>query len=191
MIRAGQYNGMEDEDVTGKPDRPALSTTAGKRIVLTTMGSLGDLHPYLAISLALKARGHGSHRGDSSLLSGESGGPGTRLPARTSRSPRLAHRAGSNPADARPPPWDGFLRPEVPHARPAGFLRGHARSGRGGGPAGIPPSDLCHPTLFPSTPLRSSIKGALGRRRQALRSGRPMRHENRGRPPVEPSQGID
>lgn len=30
----------------------------GNRIVLTTHGSLGDLHPYLAIALGLKARGH-------------------------------------------------------------------------------------------------------------------------------------
>lgn len=29
-----------------------------KRIVLTTIGSLGDLHPYMAIALELKARGH-------------------------------------------------------------------------------------------------------------------------------------
>src|SRR4249920_3618986 len=30
----------------------------GKRIVLTTFGSLGDLHPYLAVALELKRRGH-------------------------------------------------------------------------------------------------------------------------------------
>ncbi len=29
-----------------------------KHIVLTTIGSLGDLHPYMAIALELKARGH-------------------------------------------------------------------------------------------------------------------------------------
>src|SRR5262249_42493361 len=29
-----------------------------RRIVVTTAGSLGDLHPYLAIALGLKARGH-------------------------------------------------------------------------------------------------------------------------------------
>jgi rhamnosyltransferase subunit B len=29
-----------------------------RRIVLTTFGSLGDLHPYLALALGLKARGH-------------------------------------------------------------------------------------------------------------------------------------
>jgi UDP:flavonoid glycosyltransferase YjiC (YdhE family) len=28
------------------------------RIVVTTFGSLGDLHPYLAIALGLRARGH-------------------------------------------------------------------------------------------------------------------------------------
>ena len=30
----------------------------GNRTVLTTYGSLGDLHPYLAIALELKERGH-------------------------------------------------------------------------------------------------------------------------------------
>lgn len=30
----------------------------GKRIVITTIGSLGDLHPYIAIALELKLRGH-------------------------------------------------------------------------------------------------------------------------------------
>jgi UDP:flavonoid glycosyltransferase YjiC (YdhE family) len=29
-----------------------------RRIVLTTFGSLGDLHPYIAVALGLKARGH-------------------------------------------------------------------------------------------------------------------------------------
>jgi rhamnosyltransferase subunit B len=28
------------------------------RIILTTFGSLGDLHPYIALALGLKARGH-------------------------------------------------------------------------------------------------------------------------------------
>ena len=32
--------------------------TDGKRIVLSTFGSFGDIHPYLAIALELKARGH-------------------------------------------------------------------------------------------------------------------------------------
>ena len=29
-----------------------------RRIVLTTFGSLGDLHPYIAVALGLQARGH-------------------------------------------------------------------------------------------------------------------------------------
>ena len=29
-----------------------------KRILLSTFGSFGDIHPYLAIALELKARGH-------------------------------------------------------------------------------------------------------------------------------------
>lgn len=32
--------------------------TLGKRIVLSTFGSFGDIHPYVAIALELKARGH-------------------------------------------------------------------------------------------------------------------------------------
>jgi hypothetical protein len=39
----------------------------GNRIVFTTYGSLGDLHPYLAIALGLKAHGH--HLGPSSMFS--------------------------------------------------------------------------------------------------------------------------
>jgi UDP:flavonoid glycosyltransferase YjiC (YdhE family) len=38
-----------------------------ERIVLTTFGSLGDLHPFIAIALGLKARGH-----DAVLATGES-----------------------------------------------------------------------------------------------------------------------
>ncbi len=35
-----------------------MTATAGKRIVLSTFGSFGDIHPYIAIALELKARGH-------------------------------------------------------------------------------------------------------------------------------------
>lgn len=41
-------------DVTTGP----RATHPGRRIVITTWGSLGDLHPYLAIGLGLKARGY-------------------------------------------------------------------------------------------------------------------------------------
>src|SRR5258708_17701890 len=34
------------------------SHPAGRRIVLRTFGSLGDLHPYIALALGLQARGH-------------------------------------------------------------------------------------------------------------------------------------
>lgn len=34
------------------------AANGGKHIVLTTYGSLGDLHPYMAVALELKARGH-------------------------------------------------------------------------------------------------------------------------------------
>ncbi len=33
-------------------------TTQGKRIVLSTFGSFGDVHPYIAVALELKRRGH-------------------------------------------------------------------------------------------------------------------------------------
>jgi len=36
----------------------STATYPGRRIVITTWGSLGDLYPYLAIGLGLKARGH-------------------------------------------------------------------------------------------------------------------------------------
>jgi len=35
-----------------------VNPTTGKRIVLSTFGSFGDVHPYIAIALELKARGH-------------------------------------------------------------------------------------------------------------------------------------
>ena len=35
-----------------------MNGTTGKRIVLSTFGSFGDIHPYIAIALELKARGH-------------------------------------------------------------------------------------------------------------------------------------
>ena len=35
-----------------------MTPGAGRRIVLATFGSLGDLHPYLAIAVALRERGH-------------------------------------------------------------------------------------------------------------------------------------
>ena len=39
-----------------KGEPRAAPTT--RRIVVTTLGSLGDLHPYVAIALGLQARGH-------------------------------------------------------------------------------------------------------------------------------------
>src|SRR4051794_824137 len=39
------------------PSAPSAPTRP-RRIVLTAFGSLGDLHPYLAIALGLKARNH-------------------------------------------------------------------------------------------------------------------------------------
>jgi rhamnosyltransferase subunit B len=40
------------------PDKLSPLMTSSKRIVLSTFGSFGDIHPYLAIALELKARGH-------------------------------------------------------------------------------------------------------------------------------------
>ncbi len=41
---------------SGQPELPRPGRP--KRVVLTAVGSLGDLHPYIAIALGLKARGH-------------------------------------------------------------------------------------------------------------------------------------
>jgi UDP:flavonoid glycosyltransferase YjiC (YdhE family) len=35
-----------------------MPNSAGRRIVITTFGSLGDIHPYIPIALELKSRGH-------------------------------------------------------------------------------------------------------------------------------------
>ncbi len=43
-------------DARGAPS--ATLTSPGKHIVLTTFGSFGDVHPYIAVGLELKARGH-------------------------------------------------------------------------------------------------------------------------------------
>lgn len=40
-----------------RPENDVAAPAAGRKIVLTTIGSLGDLHPFVAIALALKARG--------------------------------------------------------------------------------------------------------------------------------------
>lgn len=37
---------------------PATKNPGGRRIVLAALGSMGDLHPFMAIGLGLKARGH-------------------------------------------------------------------------------------------------------------------------------------
>jgi UDP:flavonoid glycosyltransferase YjiC (YdhE family) len=48
-IRAFQIRRMKQEPATKSPKR---------RIVLTALGSMGDLHPFMAIGLGLQARGH-------------------------------------------------------------------------------------------------------------------------------------
>jgi len=47
----------------------------GKRVVISTLGSFGDLHPYIAIALELKRRGGGT--GVAALCGG--GGQGDAL----------------------------------------------------------------------------------------------------------------
>ena len=47
----------QSSDPYGRGDRRAAAR-AKKRIVLSTFGSLGDLHPYVAIARGLKERGH-------------------------------------------------------------------------------------------------------------------------------------
>lgn len=45
----------EDDEIANEHRNQNLN---GRKIVLTTFGSLGDLHPYIAIGLELKERGH-------------------------------------------------------------------------------------------------------------------------------------
>jgi UDP:flavonoid glycosyltransferase YjiC (YdhE family) len=45
------------QETAAVPAEPG-AVVSKRRIVLTTFGSLGDLHPYLAVALGLKARGH-------------------------------------------------------------------------------------------------------------------------------------
>jgi hypothetical protein len=53
-----------DNALTGACVGPVSTTDeqksrhTGQKIVLTTFGSLGDLHPYIALALGLQARGH-------------------------------------------------------------------------------------------------------------------------------------
>ena len=52
----GYHAGIQEgrTTLTGMPRAPDLA----RRVVVTTFGSLGDLHPYLALALGLRARGH-------------------------------------------------------------------------------------------------------------------------------------
>src|SRR5436305_14238987 len=40
------------------PEMEGGAMAESRKIVLTTFGSLGDLHPYIALALGLQARGH-------------------------------------------------------------------------------------------------------------------------------------
>jgi MGT family glycosyltransferase len=57
MVEINQL-GMPTE-FTGEPSlADGSANLSGKRIVLTTFGSFGDIHPYIAVGLELQARGH-------------------------------------------------------------------------------------------------------------------------------------
>lgn len=49
---------MPAESTSKLPSTVDGTNPAGKRIVLTTFGSFGDIHPYIAVGLELKSRGH-------------------------------------------------------------------------------------------------------------------------------------
>src|SRR5215471_4318687 len=58
---AADVSGMERPGSTQRAAGGPLivsGAATGKRVVITTIGSLGDLHPFIAIALGLKARGH-------------------------------------------------------------------------------------------------------------------------------------
>ena len=61
---AARLASQPDPAVRGDNIRPVAPTDqpkprqTGRQIVFTTFGSLGDLHPYIAIALGLQARGH-------------------------------------------------------------------------------------------------------------------------------------
>ena len=50
---------METNKLRGQEDgKSGLWAGESRRVVLLTFGSLGDLHPYIALALELRARGH-------------------------------------------------------------------------------------------------------------------------------------
>ncbi|HVX11022.1 MAG TPA: glycosyltransferase [Pirellulales bacterium] len=48
--------GLRDDNLGARIERPAGA--ARRRVVFTAIGSLGDLHPYLAVALGMQVRGH-------------------------------------------------------------------------------------------------------------------------------------
>jgi rhamnosyltransferase subunit B len=48
---------LREEWLTTVPNDP-MNKSAGMRIIISTFGSFGDIHPYVAIALELRARGH-------------------------------------------------------------------------------------------------------------------------------------
>lgn len=55
------------EDESGEASGAGSPQATGRRVVFATVGSLGDLHPYMAVGRALQARGHRAAIATSSL----------------------------------------------------------------------------------------------------------------------------
>ena len=107
---------------------PPTATHPGRRIVVTTWGSLGDLHPYIALGLSLQARGHDVIVGTAECYRRkiEAWGLGSRAirPIALAGGPRHAAAALAPPLGPDPRCTHGAFRA-------ARIVRGHARGGRG------------------------------------------------------------
>ena len=82
-----------------------------KRIVLTTFGSLGDLHPYIALALGLQARGHEAVIATSPFYRPKIEALGIGLPTRSSRQARPGRRPGVGAAHHGPSPRHRLRHP--------------------------------------------------------------------------------
>ncbi len=116
------------------------------RIVLTAVGSLGDLHPYIAIALGLKARGHEAvvatgacyqKKVEALGLGFRAVRPDSNFVTDPAVMPRFMH-----------PRWGTFpgCCGNSSSPGPSGVLRGHDGSGGRGRPAGLAYDHLRHST---------------------------------------------
>ena len=115
-----------------------------RRIVLTAVGSLGDLHPYIAIALGLKARGHEAVVATSACYRQkvEALGLGFR-PLRPDSA--FVTDPAVMPTVHAPPLGHHPVYPGVDPAGAAGVLRGHAGGSGRCRPAGLALDRLRHP----------------------------------------------